>query len=187
MKLSVEALQAIHNNRKTHISEYDPKWIAQFTNEAALLKRLFGKVASNIHHIGSSSIPDIKAKPVIDILITTQDLRKVDTLDEEMESLGYLVGGEFGLSGRRFYCKGDDAHCHVHVHIYEANHPSVGKYLLFRDYMINHPNDAKAYELLKTDLAKKYPNNRTKYTESKSIFIAEIFTKANTWVNKDDI
>jgi GrpB-like predicted nucleotidyltransferase (UPF0157 family) len=184
MKLSVEALQAIHNNRKTHISEYDPEWIHQFEHEAVLLQSVFGDTALSIHHIGSTAIPGIKAKPIIDILITTNDIHQVDALNADMGKLGYLIGGEFGLPGRRFYCKGDTEHCHYHVHIYETSNPSVEMYLVFRDYMISHPDDAKAYEQLKTDLAKKYPNNRTPYTENKGMFIAEIFKKAGAWIKK---
>lgn len=184
MTLSFEALQQLHNSRKTHIAEYDPDWILHYEKEARLLQSIFGDVALNIHHIGSTAIPGIKAKPIIDILITTNDINTIDRFDDQMERLQYAVGGEFGLPGRRFYCKGDEEHCHFHVHIYEATNPSVEKYLLFRDYMIAHPTDAKAYESLKTDLATKYPNNRTLYTQSKGDFINQIFIKAAAWSSK---
>lgn len=184
MKLSVETLQTIHNNRKTHISEYDPEWIHQFEHESILLQSVFCDTALSIHHIGSTAIPGIKAKPIIDILITTNDIHHVDAFDTPMEKLGYLIGGEFGLPGRRFYCKGDAEHCHFHVHIYEKKHPAVDKYLEFRDYMISHTDEADAYEHLKTDLALKYPNNRTLYTQSKGQFIKEICEKASAWIKK---
>ena len=178
MTISFEALQQLHNSRKTQISEYDSNWILQFEKESLLLQSIFGKIALNIQHIGSTAIPGIKAKPIIDILITTNDINNIDSFDAQMEQLQYIVGGEFGLPGRRFYCKGDDEHCHFHIHIYEATNPSVEKYLLFRDYMITHPNDAKEYESLKTDLATKYPNNRTLYTQNKGDFINQILKKA---------
>lgn len=184
MTISFEALQQLHNSRKTQIAEYDPIWGHQFETEALLLQSIFGEVALDIHHIGSTAIPGIKAKPIIDILITTNDIKTIDNFDDQMEQLDYVIGGEFGLPGRRFYCKGDEEHCHFHVHIYEATHPSVEKYLLFRDYMIAHPNDAKTYESLKTDLATKYPNNRTLYTQSKGDFINQVFKKAAAWVSK---
>lgn len=184
MKLSIEALQTIHNNRQTYMSEYKPEWVTKFARESDLLRRLFGKGVLDIHHIGSTAIPGIKAKPIIDILITTFNIHHIDAFDSEMENLGYLVGGEFGLSGRRFYCKGDKDHCHYHVHIYEATHPSANAYLLFRDYMIKHPDNARAYEQIKSDLALKYPNNRTLYTQSKGQFIKELCKKMNAWVKK---
>ncbi|MDP3641368.1 MAG: GrpB family protein, partial [Alphaproteobacteria bacterium] len=170
--------QQLHNSRKTQISDYDPKWIQLFEKELLLLHSIFGEVALIIHHIGSTAIPGIKAKPIIDILITTNSIHAIDNFDDQMEQSDYVIGGEFGLVGRRFYCKGDDQHCHFHVHVYEATHPSVEKYLLFRNYMINHPNDAKDYESLKTDLATKYPNNRTLYTQSKGEYIDKILEKA---------
>jgi GrpB-like predicted nucleotidyltransferase (UPF0157 family) len=178
MSLSFEDLQQLHNSRKTQIAEYDPNWVHQFEKEARLLQSMLGEVALNIQHIGSTAIPGIKAKPIIDILITTNDINTIDSFDDKMEQLQYVIGGEFGLKGRRFYCKGDDEHCLFHVHIYEATHPSVKLYLVFRDYMITHPDDAKKYESIKTDLALKYPNNRTLYTQSKGDFIDTIFKKA---------
>ena len=178
MRLSFEALQHLHNSRKTQISDYDPNWIHLFETEARLLQSIFGEIALTIHHIGSTAIPGIKAKPIIDILITTHDMEKIDNFDDQLELFNYVIGGEFGLPGRRFYCKGDAQHCHFHVHIYEATNPSVEKYLVFRDYMIAHPRDADEYESLKTDLAIKYPNNRTLYTQSKGEFINNIFKKA---------
>lgn len=184
MKTPFEALQQIHNSRKTHISKYDFAWISKFTQEAARLITIFGETALNIHHIGSTAIPGIKAKPIIDILITTADINLIDKFDSDMEKLGYFIGGEFGLPGRRFYCKGDTLHCNFHVHAYETKHPAVEMYLLFRDYLINHPNEAKAYEHLKTDLAAKFPNNRTLYTQSKSQFIKEIHEKATARLKK---
>lgn len=184
MKTSFEALQQIHNRRKTHISQYDTAWVSKFTKESAKLFTVFNNTAIKIQHIGSTAIPGIKAKPIIDILITTKDINLIDKFDPDMEKLGYLIGGEFGLSGRRFYCKGDNLHCNFHVHVYEAEHPAVEMYLLFRDYLIKHPNEAKAYETLKTDLAAKFPNNRTLYTQSKGQFIKEIHEKAAAWRKK---
>jgi GrpB-like predicted nucleotidyltransferase (UPF0157 family) len=70
------------------------------------------------------------------------------------------------------------------VHIYEKKHSAVDKYLEFRDYMISHTDEADAYEHLKTDLALKYPNNRTLYTQSKGQFIKEICEKASAWIKK---
>jgi GrpB-like predicted nucleotidyltransferase (UPF0157 family) len=178
MKLSTEALQQLHNSRKTYIVDYSPQWAADFKTEAAHLKAIFKDAIFSIHHIGSTSIPAIKAKPIIDILITTKNLEKIDDFDTQMEHQGYVVGGEFGLPGRRFYCKGNQYHCQIHIHVYELSNPVVEKYVLFRNYLIAHPNEVKDYETLKMELAEKYPHNRTLYTQSKSRFIEKILTKA---------
>lgn len=179
MKLSVEALQQLHNSRKTYIVDYSPQWAADFKTEAAQLKAIFNDAIVSIHHIGSTSISGMKAKPIIDILITTNTLEKIDNFNTQMEHQGYVVGGEFGLSGRRFFCKGNQDYCQIHIHVYELSNPVVEKYVLFRDYLIIHPIEAKDYEALKMELAEKHPHNRTLYTQSKSGFIEYILTKAS--------
>lgn len=178
MKLSIEDLQQLHNSRKTYIVDYSPQWASDFESEAVHLKEIFKDAIFSIHHIGSTSIPGMKAKPIIDILITTTHLEKIDDFDAQMEHQGYVVGGEFGLPGRRFFCKGNQDHCQIHIHVYEHSNPVVEKYILFRDYLTAHPNQVKAYEALKLELAEKYPHNRTLYTQSKSSFIEKILTKA---------
>lgn len=177
MKLSIEALQQLHNSRKTYIVDYSPQWTSDFESEAAHLKDIFKDAIFSIHHIGSTSIPGMKAKPIIDILITTDNLEKIDDFDAQMEHQGYVVGGEFGLPRRRFFCKGNQDHCLIHIHVYELSNPVIQKYILFRDYLIAHPNEVKDYEALKIELAEKYPHNRTLYTQNKSIFIEKILTK----------
>lgn len=177
MKLSVEALQELHNRRHTLVVPHNPLWPQSFQPEAAALKTIFGDYALTIQHIGSTAIPGLSAKPVVDILITTPDLDEIDTLDDRMLEHGYVAGGEFGLPHHRFFCKGNDTACLHHVHVYEPHHPSVNQYLLFRDYVSTHVDTAKAYEALKIDLAKRYPHDRTKYTQGKNEFIQEVCKK----------
>lgn len=171
-------LQQLHNQRKTHIEPYNSEWPKLFAQEAKKLLKILAPAILKIEHIGSTAIPGIKAKPIIDILITTKNIADIDSLTEKMEKNGYISGGEFGLPGRRFFCSGNTKHCYTHVHIYEDNHPSVSTYLTFRDYMINHPNAVKEYEALKTELARKYPHNRSLYTLGKNDFITSIIKKA---------
>lgn len=176
--VSSEQLQKLHNQRQTHIEPYNPEWVNVYIQEYEKLRHIFTDKLKSIDHIGSTAIPGIKAKPIIDILITTEDINQIDSLTNQIEDLGYIAGGEFGLPGRRFFCKGDEKHCHIHVHIYEETHPSVPQYLKFRNYMIDHPDEMKKYELLKTKLAQKYSHNRTLYTAGKNEFIQKILHKA---------
>jgi GrpB-like predicted nucleotidyltransferase (UPF0157 family) len=181
---SAEELQRLHNQRKTHIVGYNREWSRQFEQEAEILKPLFNQVILSVQHIGSTAIPGIKAKPIIDILITVNAIEEVDPFNSSMKQLGYVIGGEFGLPGRRFFCKGDEENCYIHLHVYEADHPAVQKYITFRDYMIAHPLEAKQYEMLKADLAERYFNSRTLYTQNKSNFIENIYKKAAAWLKK---
>lgn len=179
-----QTLEELHNRRKTYIVNYNPEWLSQFNQEALVLKSIFKDTALTIQHIGSTAIPGIKAKPIIDILITVAKIDPIDNYNRQMENTGYVIGGEFGLPGRRFFCKGDDENCHFHVHIYEDKHPAVQKYLLFRDYLTTHPEEVKEYETLKCNLAERYSNNRTLYTQNKSAYIEGIYQKAAEWIKK---
>ncbi len=174
-------LQDLHNQRKTHIEPHNPEWFRLFQSERQILQTIFGDAIIRIEHIGSTAVPGMKAKPIIDILITTSNIDGIDTFNVQMDNIGYIAGGEFGLPGRRFFCKGDKMHCQFHVHVYEDRHTAVEHYLLFRDYMIHHPQEAKNYEDLKTALAFQHPHNRTLYTEGKGKFINDIYTKAEQW------
>lgn len=184
MTFSQETLEKLHNQRKTYIANYDPQWPSRFNQESSILKSILKDLALTIHHIGSTAIPGIKAKPIIDILITVLKIESIDVFNVQMENIGYIVGGEFGLPGRRFFCKGDNENCRFHLHVYEDTHPAVQKYLMFRDYMTNHPQEAKEYEALKSDLAERYSNSRTLYTQNKSNYIETIYQKAAEWIKK---
>ena len=85
--------------------KFNPRWIEIFSTEKILLKEHLGDLVENIHHIGSTAVPGLSAKPVIDIIIEVFSLDKLDELSPVMESLGYEAKGEFGISGRRYYRK----------------------------------------------------------------------------------
>ncbi len=84
---------------------YDPDWSNQFEKEALLLKLIFSDIFVAIHHIGSTSVPGLAAKPTIDIILEVKDIRLVDKFNEPMEKLGYEAWGEYGIPGRRFFCE----------------------------------------------------------------------------------
>jgi GrpB-like predicted nucleotidyltransferase (UPF0157 family) len=133
-----------------------------------------------IHHIGSTSIPNIKAKPVIDIMIVVNDIEKVDQVNDKMIELGYEPKGEFGIKNRRFFQKGGNNRTH-HVHVFQKGDSEVEKHINFRDYMRSHPKEAKNYSMLKDRLSDKYKYNIEKYIEGKNDFIKEIDKKAKKW------
>src|SRR5687768_7900854 len=87
----------------------DPDWAATFQQEARQIARALGERVVAIHHIGSTAIPGIVAKPIIDILLEVADIRRLDSLAAGMASLGYECLGEYGMSGRRYFRKNDPA------------------------------------------------------------------------------
>lgn len=175
--MTAERILTLHAQRRTHIAPYSPNWKVRFVQARTELTKVFNHTAKTIEHIGSTAIPHIKSKPIIDVLITVDCLQTVDAYTQAIAHLGYIAGGEFGLPEHRFFCKGTAKECKVHVHIFEVNHPSVPTYRMFRDYMIQHPNEAKKYEALKADLAQTHPHNRTAYTQGKHAYIQSILNK----------
>jgi GrpB-like predicted nucleotidyltransferase (UPF0157 family) len=161
--------------RKVEVVPHDPQWRSIFHTESQYIANALGKNAIAIHHIGSTAIETIYAKPIVDILVEVQDLREVDDRNLAMESLGYEVMGEFGIEDRRFFRKDNHEGIRTHhVHIFEVNSAQVKRHLGFRDYMLSHPEAAQEYSNLKQKLAIEYPNNITEYQSGKAEFIKEI-------------
>ena len=100
------------------VTEYQPAWVEQFEEEAQALKQILKENCLKVEHIGSTSVPNLAAKPIIDFLVIVEEIEKVDLLQGEFERIGYEYMGEFGLSGRRYLRKGPIKRTH-HVHIYQ--------------------------------------------------------------------
>ncbi len=104
------------NKRRIEVVDYDPAWPKLFETEQTLLCRVLGEVAERIRHIGSTAVPGLAAKPIIDILVEVTDLESLDAMNNEMSAIGYTPMGEFGIPGSR-YCDGKDAYIKRHVEI----------------------------------------------------------------------
>lgn len=160
---------------------HNPAWIEQYKAEAAQLTAVFQPILIAMHHIGSTAVPGIKAKPIIDIMIVVTEITAVDALVQSMAVLGYISKGENGIPGRHYFRKGSDEHHTHHIHVYGENHPEIARHLDFRDYLRHHPDAAAAYSQLKETLAQQYVADVSQYTNSKTAFIREIESKARLW------
>lgn len=167
--------------RKVELIMHDPDWARQYEAEAERLTAVFQPHLRAIHHIGSTAVPGIKAKPIIDILIEVGDIASVDACNTVMDELGYIAKGENGIPGRRYFRRGSDAHHTHHIHVYQTGHPEIKRHLAFRDYLIANPPVAQAYSRLKEELARRYRTEPAQYTTSKSDFIADVNAKAAVW------
>ena len=160
---------------KIYMVSHDPKWRQLFQQEAEQLTAVLGSSVAAVHHIGSTAIPTIYAKPIVDILLVVQDLAALDEKQPSMEALGYEALGEFGILGRRYFRRdnlfGERTH---QVHVFENDSPQIKRHLAFRDYLINHPETAQEYSDLKRELAAKHPEDIELYMDGKDEFIQEI-------------
>jgi GrpB-like predicted nucleotidyltransferase (UPF0157 family) len=167
--------------RKIFVLPYDPLWVESFNVEAKNLRSLFGAEIVEIHHIGSTSIPGMAAKPIVDVLPVVRDIHVIDRFNPVMHESGYLPSGEYGMPGRRYFVKGCINQRSHHIHIYQSGHGDIERHLAFRDYLRTHPNKAKEYEVLKINLVKKYSEDREAYINGKDGFIKELERLALLW------
>ena len=168
--------------RRVEVVPHDPRWRDAFEAEAERVAAALGGNVVAVHHVGSTAIPGIYAKPVIDLLVEVRDIAAVDGRSHTMESLGYEVMGEYGIHGRRYFRKDDREGVRTHhVHAFEAGSAEARRHLAFRDYMIAHPADAQRYSELKRKLAAEHPQNIDEYMDGKDGFIKEIDRRAARW------
>jgi GrpB-like predicted nucleotidyltransferase (UPF0157 family) len=160
--------------RKVELNQSDSTWGMAFTEESLRISALLSPEIVSIHHIGSTAIPGISAKPIIDILVEVTDIDRIDGYNEHMGSLGYIPRGEHGIQGRRFFIKPSEDFRTHHVHIYQTGNPEIEPHLRFRDYLIAHPNEAQIYSQLKEDLALRYPDDIHAYMDGKKEYIEGI-------------
>lgn len=168
-------------SREVVLVPYDPLWPEKYEKEAEKLAEVFTANLVRMHHIGSTSIPGIMAKPIIDMLFEVQDITRVDGIDRVMHELGYEAMGEFGIPGRRYFRKLDGEVHLFHLHVFAAGDPEVDRHVHFRDYLRAHPGDALAYQQLKLDLAEMFPQDPGSYTDGKTTFIQAVDARAKEW------
>lgn len=168
---------------KTHVSKeailmrtiavvpYDEKWPEAFNTESLLLQTLLGEVAKAIHHIGSTSVYGLSAKPVIDILLEVADINELARCNAAIISAGYVARGENGISGRRYFIKGGERRSHQ-VHAFAAGDEQIIRHLAFRDYLRENRDIAATYAEIKREAASLCNNDAQGYSALKANFIA---------------
>jgi len=156
--------------RKIIVCDYNPEWDSIYQKEKSILIATIGDVIQKIHHIGSTSVKGLSSKPIIDILIETDNLNSLDSSNHLFEKIGYEVMGEFGISGRRFFRKGGDDRTH-HIHAFKINDENVIRHLAFRDYLRNNPDVAGEYSKIKLEAVSFCNNDIQKYCDYKDAFI----------------
>lgn len=159
---------------------YDPAWPTMFAELGRRLRGALGETALRIDHIGSTSVPGLDAKPIIDVQISVRSFEPLNAFRLPLEGLGFVFrAANPELTKRYFRERPGDRRTHIHVR--QAGSWAEQFALLFRDYMRTHAEDARQYAKLKYGLAEKCRGDRHDYTESKALFIWEIMAKADRW------
>jgi len=168
---------------KIEVVESNSKWLEKFDTEKIQLKKCLGDLVESIHHIGSTAVPGMAAKPIIDIMIEVYSLDALDKLSPMMESLGYEVKGEFGIPGRRYFRKGGVIRSHQ-IHAFKVGDNNIKRHIAFRDYLKSHSDVAKEYANLKKSLVKTCNYDIDRYCDGKDAFIKNYESIAIRWMKK---
>ncbi len=156
------------------LEDYSSNWTVEYEKEKELLEGVLGNKILEIHHIGSTSIPGLKAKPVIDILIVLRSLDEIGEIEELLKPYDYENRGPQGVEDRFFFAKGpEDARSH-YIHFTYPKSNTYYNQVYFKKYLLEHPDYIKKYCDLKTDLASRYVNERPLYTKGKNDFIKNV-------------
>lgn len=161
------------------LRHYSPEWADLFEQEKQLLVDTFGDRILAVEHIGSTAIPGIPAKPIIDMNAAVESLDDIDDFIQKLPELGYEYIPERRYTDRQFFPKGSSERRTHHLNLVELDSQTAWKnQLLFRDYLIEHEDVRNEYAELKRNLANKYADNREEYTEQKSDLIMNTIKKA---------
>jgi len=161
---------------RIEIVEYDPCWPLFYQEEQARVAEQLAGLAESIEHIGSTSVPGLAAKPIIDILVTVAHLGPADLYSQRLGSLGYTFFPVLGNAERLTFGKGSP-HTH-HLHIVVQGGEAHLRPLAFRNYLRTHPEVARQYEALKRVLAARFQHDRAAYNQAKTDFIRSSEAKA---------
>lgn len=159
--------------RRVELVDHLPAWAARAREEGLRVREALGLAAVTVHHVGSTAIPGIRAKPVLDLLPVATSLEMLDAAAPHFTALGYQWRGEFGIPGRR-YCTLDDpatGRRRVQLHCFAVGDPEIDRMLLFRDYLRLHPEEARAYEAEKERCRLLHPDDTMAYAEAKTAWI----------------
>lgn len=161
---------------KVFLVPWTEEWEREFISEKQEIEKKIGHIIFGIHHIGSTAIKNISAKPIIDIALVIDDENRTTKCIQALEELGYVHKGNTTLSERYYLTKGSPRTHQIHLYNNKGNR-YLKEQLAFRDYLRENDNDRIRYEQLKTRLASIYSNDRIAYAEAKSDFVKEILQK----------
>lgn len=174
---AAQVAEAIWQNicEEVALAPYNPEWPAMFAAEKVQIEAALGALAVGVHHIGSTAVPDLDAKPVIDILVEVRQLPDARACIAPLQMLGYAFIDYPQNVDRRFFRKGlPRTH---HLHIVERGSPSARDHLDFRDALRADPELVEQYRQIKAELAGKYRRDRAVYSESKGAFVGRVLKR----------
>jgi GrpB-like predicted nucleotidyltransferase (UPF0157 family) len=159
------------------VVEYDPDWPMLFQSLRTRISDALGALAAAIEHVGSTAVPGLAAKPIIDIDVLLTSETMLPAAIERLAALGYVHRGTLGIPEREAFATPPNDPPH-HLYVCPRGSPEFRRHIAFRDYLRTHPSDAKAYGDLKFALAKRFRNDRVAYNAAKTGMVTELTKRA---------
>jgi GrpB-like predicted nucleotidyltransferase (UPF0157 family) len=172
-------LEGLSENSPVEVVPADPTWPERFLEVRRRLAAALGSTAVRIEHVGSTAVPGLPAKPVIDVQVSVRDVSDESSYEPQIAALGWPL--RLREEEHRFFREPADTPRATHVHVCQVGSRWERGHLLFRDYLRAHPARAAAYGELKTALAERYRDERVAYTEAKGPFIEETLAAGEQW------
>jgi len=159
---------------------YSAEWPATAERELGRLVHALDGIVVTGHHIGSTAVPGLSAKPVIDLLLVVRSVAELDEREAAVRHLGYRCRGENGIAGRRYYTLDDTltGQRQYQVHCFAPGSGEIERHLAFRDYLRTHPDTARDYEAEKRRCRELHPDDSNAYCEAKASWIAGVLPLA---------
>jgi GrpB-like predicted nucleotidyltransferase (UPF0157 family) len=159
------------------VAEYDPGWVILFEKLRGFVLPVISDLVVTIEHVGSTSVPGLAAKPIVDMDVVVSTQADVHTAIQRLATLGYVHEGDLGAIGREAFIPPDGMSWH-HLYVCTMENTEYKRHILFRDYLRSHPEEAKMYGDLKLELAHRFHNDRLAYTNAKSDFVKGILQRS---------
>ena len=161
------------------LAPYDPTWRARFEEERAALEDAIGDwIVSGVHHVGSTAVPGMEAKPIIDILVGVRDLEASRACFDRLAAMDYVYA-PYRADEMHWFCKPSPLRRTHHLHLVPTGSPRYRNELAFRDYLRDHADTAQEYTALKKKLAESHQHDRERYTAGKADFIRAALDRAD--------
>jgi GrpB-like predicted nucleotidyltransferase (UPF0157 family) len=160
------------------IADADPGWPALFERLAEPLREALADLHARVEHVGSTSVPGLAAKPIVDMDVVVASAADVPLAVERLCTLGYVPQGDKGIAGREAFLPPRDAPEH-HLYVVVDGNRAHTDHTRFRDHLRAHPDAARAYAALKRDLAERHGTDRLAYTDAKTAFITAALRAAD--------
>ena len=169
----------VRGNEPLELADYDPAWPARFDEMRARLADALGEVARRIDHVGSTAVPGLAAKPIVDIQVSVPSVDDEADFRHPIEAQGFAL--RFIEPGHRYFRPPPGLPRLWQVHVCTIGSEWERSHLLFRDYLRAHPADAGRYAELKRRLAGEHRHDRIAYTDAKGPFIEQVLRRADEW------